>query len=95
MIRPAAYRPGRPAPASPASASTDGDLPDHRIRQIYAKYVETKRATQESTAGVTFEKLAASLRAQAARLRSAHPDRSVDYEVVIKDGKTHLKPILR
>ena len=68
---------------------------DQRIRQIYAKYVEAKRSTQESTAGVTFEKLATSLRAQAEKLKSAHPSKSIDYEVVVKDGKTHLKPVLR
>ena len=76
-------------------AGAEGGLPDQRIRQIYAKYVETRRTTQESTAGITFEKLAASLRAQADKLRSAHPSRSVDYEVVVKDGKTHHKPVLR
>jgi hypothetical protein len=82
-------------PRAPAEPSAEGDLADQRIRQIYAKYVETKRSTQESTAGITFEKLATSLRAQASKLRSAHPEKSVDYEVVVKDGKTHLKPVLR
>jgi hypothetical protein len=72
-----------------------GALADQRIRQIYAQYVETKRSTQESIAGVTFERVAASLRAQADRLKSVHPNKSVDYEVVVKDGKTHLRPVLR
>jgi hypothetical protein len=93
----------RPPALSNAPAGRDGghpqppgaELPDQRIRQIYAKYVETKRSTQESTAGVTFEKLASSLRAQADKLKSAHPNKSIDYEVVVKDGKTHLKPVLR
>jgi hypothetical protein len=94
-------KPGRPRPAPPppvAALSTqpgDAGLPDARLRQIYAKYVETKRSVKESTAGVTFEKLADSLRTQAAKLRSAHPSKSVDYEVVVKDGKTLLKPIIR
>jgi hypothetical protein len=89
--RPAASQ----APATAAAAPAGGDLGDQRIRQIYAKYVETKRSTQESTAGVTFEKLAASLRAQAEKLKTTHPSKSIDYEVVVKDGKTHLKPVLR
>ncbi len=90
-----AARPAAPVVPPPPPAPPSAELPDQRIRQIYAKYVETKRSTQESTAGVTFEKLAASLRAQADKLKSAHPNRSIDYEVVIKDGKTHLKPVLR
>jgi hypothetical protein len=88
----------RPPPArvEPAAGSPSPDgLPEQRLRQIYAKYVETKRAAHESTAGVTFEKLASSLRAQTAKLRASHPAKTVDYEVVVKDGKTTLKPVLR
>jgi hypothetical protein len=89
-------RPARPVRLpTPGPVRPGGELPEQRIRQIYAQYLETKRSTQESTAGVTFEKLAASLRSQTDRLKSAHPNRSVDYEVVVKDGKTHLKPVLR
>ncbi|WP_433933027.1 MXAN_5187 C-terminal domain-containing protein [Sorangium cellulosum] len=85
----------RPAPPPQRPAARDDDLPEQRLRQIYAKYVETKRAARESTAGVTYERLAESLRAQAAKLRATNPARSVDYDVVIKDGKTLLKPILK
>ncbi|MFS8066132.1 MAG: MXAN_5187 C-terminal domain-containing protein [Byssovorax sp.] len=81
------------APAPPAAA--DGTLPDQRMRQIYTKYVEAKRSANESTAGVTYEKLAETLRAQADRLKVSHPAKSIDYDVVIKDGKTLLKPVLR
>jgi len=88
-----------PAPLAPAArapaAVTDGALPDQRLRQIYAKYVEAKRSANESTAGVTYEKLAETLRAQASRLKASHPARSIDYDVIIKDGKTLLKPVLR
>jgi hypothetical protein len=98
-IRSAAQLRPAPKPASAAApvrpAGGEGELSDQRIRQIYSKYVEAKRSTQESTAGVTFEKLAESLRAQANKLKSSHPNRAVDYEVVVKDGKTHLKPVLR
>lgn len=83
----------RPEPAAPIPAASD--LGDQRMRQIYAKYVETKRAANESTAGVTYEKLAATLRAQADKLRAQHPMKAIDYDVVIKDGKTHIKPVLR
>ena len=89
--------PAAPAAARPpaAAAAADGTLPDQRMRQIYAKYVEAKRSANESTAGVTYEKLAETLRAQADRLKVSHPAKSIDYDVVIKDGKTLLKPVLR
>ncbi|MGK3967197.1 MXAN_5187 C-terminal domain-containing protein [Sorangium sp. So ce118] len=86
-------RPG--SPPQQRSPARDDELPEQRLRQIYAKYVETKRAARESTAGVTYERLAESLRAQAAKLRATNPAKSVDYDVVVKDGKTLLKPILK
>lgn len=93
---PPAPPPRAPAPARPRPATSGGDdLSDARIRQIYAQYVEAKRAAKESTAGVTYEGLAQQLRTQAEKLKASHPSKSVDYNVVMKDGKPTLKPILR
>ena len=44
---------------------------------------------------MTYERLAESLRNQAAKLRETHTSKTVDYDVVVKDGKTVLKPIFR
>lgn len=86
----------RARPTAPArAAAVDRGLEEPRLRQIYAKYIETRRSVNEPTAGITFEKLAESLRVQAAKLREAHPVRSVDYDVVVKNGKTLIKPILK
>ena len=65
------------------------------MRAIYAKYLAAKRAANESTAGLTFDKLAASLHAQADKLKSTHPARTIDFEVVTKDGKTALRPVVK
>lgn len=78
-----------------APARDDGTLDEQRIHQVYNKYMESKHSTNESTAGVTFERLAQSLRAQEAKLRAAHAGKKVDFEVIVKDGKTTLKPIVR
>jgi hypothetical protein len=77
------------------SRSENKDLSDQRLREIYAQYVNTRRERNESTAGITFEKLADSLRSQADKLKSKHTAKKVDYEVVVKDGKTLIKPIVR
>ena len=82
---------GQTAPA----ASASGDLSEQKMREIYVKYVGAKRAANESTAGLTYDKLANSLRAQAEKLHAAHPSRTVDFEVVTKDGKTALRPIVK
>jgi hypothetical protein len=97
---PAAARPASadaapsPKPA-PANAPGGEGLSEQKMRDIYAKYVGAKRAANESTAGITYDKLAASLRAQADKLRTAHPSRSIDFEIVTKDGKTALRPVVK
>jgi hypothetical protein len=56
--------------------------------------VQSRRERNESTAGVTFEKLSDSLKSQAEKLKDKHNKR-VDYEIVVKDGKTLINPIVK
>jgi hypothetical protein len=83
---------GRPAAAKPAGAS--GALSDDRVRELHARLVEAKRQTQDGSA-VSVEGLAKSLKATEAKLREQHKNRKIDFDVVIKDGKAVLKPIVR
>ena len=71
-----------------------GELSEARKRELYARYVETKRSRGESTVGITYESLSQTLRDSGAKLREKH-GKSVDFEVTVKDGKTILKPILK
>ncbi len=88
---PAASRPDiRP----PAPSQPDDALSPSRLRQIYGQYVEAKRRANESTAAITFEKVAANLRETATQLR-AKGKQSVDFEVVLKNGKPVLKPVVK
>ena len=50
----------------------EASLSDERVRQIYTQYVETKRSLKESTASLTYESLAKSLRDSSDKLRSKH-----------------------
>ena len=95
--RPAA-RPGAPsapalrtAPLAPAPPPT---LSEDRVRQLYSQYVETKRRHNESTAAITYDGLAKSLRESSAKLREKH-GKNVDFEVTVKDGKTVIKPVVK
>ncbi len=90
---PSAPEPPAARPAPPASRNED--LSEQKMREIYAKYVGAKRAANESTAGITYDKLATSLRAQADKIKTSHPSRSIDFEVVTKDGKTALRPVVK
>ena len=70
-------------------------MPDERTRQIYSKYVETRRALGESSAAISMDSMARSLRESTEKLRQKHPGKTVDFDVQVKDGKTVLKPIVR
>jgi hypothetical protein len=71
------------------------DLNDGRIRDIYNRYVEARRRCNESTASITYDGLARSLRDSVPKLQQKHGGRVVDFEVVIKDGRTVLKPVVK
>ena len=89
-VRPTLPKPAAPAPApAPAAAA-----PDDRVRELHARLVEAKRQTQD-TAAVSMEGLARSMKATEAKLREQHKNRKIDFDVVIKDGKAVLKPIVR
>jgi len=86
-------KPAPPAPAAPAPKSP-ADIPDDRMRQLYSQYVQTRRAQNESTAAITYDAMAKSLRESSAKLREKH-GKAVDFEVTVKDGKTILKPVVK
>jgi hypothetical protein len=87
----------KPVAAQPAPkpAPKPGDLSDDRVRQIYAQYVQTKRAQNESTAQVTYENLAKTIQQSTEKLREKHAGKAIDFEVSVKDGKTVLKPVVK
>jgi len=91
--------PPRTKPAAPAAAAAPPATPsdavsEQRIKEIHGRLVDAKRKCNEPPE-VNVEVLGRSLRAVATRLRERHGDRSVDFDVVIKDGKAVIKPILR
>jgi hypothetical protein len=103
-IGPAAAHPPPPPPAKPqpaevASKPVDpaggaGDLSDHRVRVLYEQYVDAKRRQKESTATITYDTIAKTLRESSAKLREKH-GKPVDFEVAIRDGKAILKPVIK
>ena len=82
----------KPANAKPAAAPAG--LTEDRVRELHARLVEAKRQTQDA-GSVSVEGLAKSLKATEAKLREQHKNRRIDFDVVIKDGKAVLKPIVR
>jgi hypothetical protein len=76
------------------AASGDG-ISENRLKEIYGKLVETKRQCNESTAGVSVDGLTRSLRESQQKLREKHAGKQIDFDVVVKDGKAVVRPIIR
>jgi len=81
--------PPKPAAATAGAASVD----DARLRDLHTRLAQAKQQTNE--ANVSYEGLAKSIRATEAKLREQHKNRKIDFDVVIKDGKAVVKPIVR
>ncbi|HKQ71492.1 MAG TPA: MXAN_5187 C-terminal domain-containing protein [Polyangiaceae bacterium] len=84
----------KPALAAAPSAA-DGELSAARMRQIYGQFVDAKRRANESTAALTYDKIAANLKDTEKALREKHKGRNIDFEVTMKNGKPVLKPVLK
>ncbi len=57
--------------------------------------MEAKRSAGESTAGFTFEKVAASLRSSTEKAKQKNPNGTVEYDVVVENGKPRIKQTIR
>jgi hypothetical protein len=85
-----------PAAAGSRPGSSDpSHISDERVRQIYTKYVETRKSVKDPSAAISMDSLARSLRDSSAKLREKHAGKAVDFDVQVKDGKAVLKPIVR
>jgi hypothetical protein len=98
QVRPAVTPPPQPRPAPappPTPASRVGDLSGDRFGQIYSQYVETRRKQNEPTGAITRDALAKQLDESTSRLKQKHGAKAIDFEVVVKDGRTILRPVVK
>jgi hypothetical protein len=77
----------RPKPPAPEAF-------DARVRELHGRLNELKKQNREGSQ-VSLEGLAKSLKDTESRLREKHGDRRIDFEVVLKDGRAVVKPIVR
>jgi hypothetical protein len=88
-----AAAPAAPAAKPAAAAASNASVDDARLRDLHTRLQQAKQQTKE--ANVSYEGLAKSIRATEAKLREQHKNRKIDFDVVIKDGKAVVKPIVR
>ena len=78
------------AAAAPGAA---GGLSEQKIKAIYDAYVMAKKRCNEDTSKLTLDAVASTLKKQVPELMKAHKASTVDFKVVIKDGKAILRAL--
>jgi hypothetical protein len=74
-------------------ARTHG-VTDERIRELYERFLAARLHNGERTDNVKLESLEKSVRAMIPKLQEKYGETSFDFEVVVKDGKVGLKPVV-
>jgi hypothetical protein len=74
---------------------TGATLSDDRLKKIYEAYLLAKRECREDTDGLTFDRVAQRIRAQIPELVKQANGKSIDFKVVIRDGKAMLRAVAR
>lgn len=95
--QPPAPGPAAPAPPAPARenpAAAAAGLTDQRIAELHRALIAAKQRNNEG-GKVSVDGLAKSLRAAESKLQAQHQDRRIDFDIVIKNGKAVVKPIVR
>jgi hypothetical protein len=87
---PAVPAPGARPAAAPAPA---GRLAEAQMRELYDAYVSAKRRCNEDTSNLTYDAVAKSVSKQIPEIMKQHKARSVEFKVVIKDGKAKLTAV--
>lgn len=85
--------PGRKDP--PPITSRSKGPGEARMRQIYESYVDAKRQNNERTDKVDYETVAKSLKKMVPMLDRKHRGKQIDFQVVVKDGKVGIKPVVK
>ncbi len=83
----------QPAVAAKAPVAAQGDLSDQKIKAIYDAYVTAKKRCNEDVSKLSMDSLASTLRKQVPDLMKQHGAKSVEFKVVIKDGKAILRAL--
>ncbi len=92
---PAPPRPGAapsagkaPAPAAPAAEEFDEEK---HFKEVFGKYLATRKECGESVDGMSYEKFSVTLRKNRDQILSKHDAKAVRFTVYVKAGKASLK----
>jgi len=93
--RPAAAPRPAPPPAARARTPAPGGarLGEAQLRELYDAYVSAKKRCNEDTSRLTYDAVASSVSKQIPEIMKQHNAKTVEFKVVIKDGKARLTAV--
>jgi len=91
---PAAARPaGTPLPAARPAGAPAAGAGDRQMRELYTQYITAKKQCGEDVSRLTYEAVSKSIQKQTPEIMAKFKAKSVEYKVVVKDGKASLKAV--
>ena len=68
---------------------------EQQLRALHAAYVEAKKRCNEDVSRVSYEVLAKTVAKQVPELMTRYKAKTIEFKVVIKDGRAILKAVPR
>ncbi|HSM93019.1 MAG TPA: MXAN_5187 C-terminal domain-containing protein [Anaeromyxobacteraceae bacterium] len=84
-----------PAATPPPAATSGGAVADRQMRDLYTQYIAAKKQCGEDVSRLTYEAVAKSVNKQVPDILNRYKAKSVEFKVVVKDGKASLKAVPR
>ena len=79
-----------PAAASATGQRAAGAPTEERLKRLYDEYTSARKRNNEGE--VRYDHLVSSIQKMLPELQKKHHGKSIDFEVVVKDGRVGLKP---
>jgi hypothetical protein len=91
---PAPLKPASPAAGAPRpAAAAGGSVADRQMKELYTAYIDAKRQCGEDVSRLTYDAVAKSVQKQVPEIMTRYKAKSVEFKVVVKDGKATLKAV--
>ena len=71
------------------------DLSEERVDNLYQDFVKARQSLNQSTEGITKEKIATTLEKQLPALKEKYKGKQVEFKVVVENGQAKLKAVAK
>jgi FtsZ-binding cell division protein ZapB len=84
---------GAARPAAPPPTASGGGMGDRQMKELYTQYIAAKKQCGEDVSRLTYDAVAKSVTKQVPEIMTKFNAKSVEFKVVVKDGKATLKAV--